>query len=80
MKKPPHPIGSPQIVNVSLITSIVPNKMIAMIIRNIGLKVLYRIRPSSIPQYSMVSSFVKLPKLNIQIIMLLFKQYKLWIK
>ncbi len=80
MKKPLHPIGSPQIVNVSLITSIVPNKMIAMITRNIGLKVLYRIRPSSIPQYFMVSSFVKLPKLNIQIIMLVFKQYKLWIK
>ena len=65
MKKPLHPICSPKIVNAALITSIVPNKIITMMIRNIGFKVPYRIRPNSVPQYFMASSFVKLPKLNI---------------
>tara|TARA_A100001015_G_C15037426_1_gene737208 strand:- start:1395 stop:1544 length:150 start_codon:yes stop_codon:yes gene_type:complete len=48
MKKPLHPISSPKVVAAALITSIVPAKMIAMIVINVGFKVHSPIKPSSV--------------------------------
>jgi len=49
MKNPRHPISSPRVVAAALITSTVPNKIIAMIAIDVGFKLPTPNKHSSFP-------------------------------